>query len=300
MRLDHYLVRKLPDQSRSGLSRYIRSGNIRVNNNTVKPSCKLRPGDRIQIEMPVSVENSLLPQPVDFEVLFEDQHLAVINKPPGLVVHPAAGHIDGTLVNGLLHRYKEMAVLNGDRPGIVHRLDKDTSGIILAARTAEMQRLLASAFKKRKIHKTYHALLLRSPAEMAGRITAPVGRHPVKRKKMAVRRNSGRSAITNWRIIERFTNGCCFMEMNIETGRTHQIRVHMASLNAPVVGDSLYGGKIIGRNIGIQADRQLLHASTLVFTHPVTTKECRFTAPLWPDMEQALAFLREKYSLAGQ
>jgi 23S rRNA pseudouridine1911/1915/1917 synthase len=294
MRLDHYLTRLIPEQSRSSLGRYIRSAHILVNNNTVKPGYRVRPGDDIRVALPVSIdEDRPVAQPVDFEVLFEDQHLAVINKPPGLVVHPAAGHRDGTLVNGLLHRYSEMSSLEGGRPGIVHRLDKDTSGIMLAARTERMQRLLAAAFKERRICKTYHALLLRCPADLSGRIVAPIGRHPVNRKKMAVRPDGrGRYAATYWRVLERFSNGLCYAEIGIETGRTHQIRVHMSSLGAPVAGDVLYGGKIDSA-MGIQAERQLLHASSLAFTHPETGKECAFTAPLWRDMEQVLAHLRE-------
>lgn len=299
LRLDHYLVQLLPEQSRSNLDRLIRSGAALVNGEAVKPGCKLRRGDSISVELSVapSNEDKPLPQAVDFQVLFEDEHLAVISKPPGLVVHPAAGHADGTLVNGLLHRYGEMTFLAGDRPGIVHRLDKDTSGIMLTARTEEMHRLLSAAFKERQIRKTYHSLLLRSPAAMTGRLDAPIGRHPVNRQKMAVRQRDGRPAVTNWRILERFRNGCCFAEINIETGRTHQIRVHMASIGAPVAGDSLYGGKI-DSSLGLTADRQLLHASALAFTHPATGQACRFTAPLWPDMEATLALLREQFSLA--
>jgi 23S rRNA pseudouridine1911/1915/1917 synthase len=299
VRLDHYLVRLLPGQSRSSLDRQIRSGFVLLNGGTVKPGCKLRLGDIVSVELAVTPTNEdrPLPQPVDFDILFEDEHLAVISKPPGLVVHPAAGHADGTLVNGLLHRYGEMTFLAGNRPGIVHRLDKDTSGIMLTARTEEMHRLLSAAFKERQIRKTYHALLVRSPAAMTGRLDAPIGRHPVSRQKMAVRQRDGRPAVTNWRVLERFRNGCCFAEINIETGRTHQIRVHMASIGTPVAGDSLYGGKI-DSSLGLTAERQLLHASVLAFIHPATGQACRFTAPLWPDMEAALALLREQFSLA--
>ncbi|MCI5150722.1 MAG: RluA family pseudouridine synthase, partial [Candidatus Electrothrix sp. MAN1_4] len=235
-------------------------------------------------------ENEPQAQPVDFEVLHEDQSLLVINKPPGLVVHPAAGHTDQTLVNGLLHRYADMASLEGDRPGIVHRLDKDTSGIMLVARTKKVQALLSTAFKERKVRKTYHALLLRTPAEISGRIVAPIGRHPVRRKKMIIRED-GRYAATVWTILETFPNGLCFAKVGIETGRTHQIRVHMSSLNAPVAGDVLYGGKL-HKTINLVATRQLLHASTLSFIHPITGKECAFTAPLWPDMKEMLAQLQ--------
>lgn len=296
VRLDHYLVQLLPEQSRSSLDRLIRSGLVLLNGCTVKPGCKLRLNDIVSVALAVTPTNEgrPQPQPVDFDILFEDEHLAVISKPPGLVVHPAAGHSDGTLVNGLLHRYGEMTFLAGNRPGIVHRLDKDTSGIMLAARTEAMHRLLAAAFKERQIRKTYHALLLRSPAADTGRIDAPIGRHPVNRQKMAVRPHDGRHAVTNWRILERFRNGCCFAEIGIETGRTHQIRVHMSSINAPVLGDVLYGGK----SQTVQADRQLLHASQLRFVHPATGQACHFTAPLWPDMQAVLDQLRERFRLA--
>ncbi|XOF34717.1 MAG: RluA family pseudouridine synthase [Candidatus Electrothrix sp. YB6] len=302
MRLDHYLALRLPDYSRSSLGRYIRSSHILVNNRAVKPGYRLRTGDDVQVNLPAfpdAADTAGRPaaQPVEFEVLYEDRDLVVINKPPGLVVHPAAGHTDRTLVNGLLHRYQDIAALEGDRPGIVHRLDRNTSGIMLAARTERMQQLLAAAFKDRKIRKTYHALLLHTPKEANGRIVAPIGRHPVHRKKMSIR-PEGRYAATCWQVLELFANSLCFAEIRIETGRTHQIRVHMASLKAPVAGDTLYGGKP-DSSAGIKAERQLLHASSLAFVHPSTQQECLFTAPLWPDMEQALACLRERHR-AGQ
>lgn len=296
LRLDHYLVRCLPEQTRSSLDRLIRSGAVLVNSEAVKPGCKLRAGDSVTIALPAvpASTNRLQPQPVAFHIIHEDEHLAVISKPPGLVVHPAAGHADGTLVNGLLHRYGELELLDSERPGLVHRLDKDTSGIMLAARTEAMHRLLSAAFKERHIRKTYHALLVRSPAADAGRIDAPIGRHPVNRQKMAVRQRDGRHAVSKWSILERFRNGCCLAEIAIETGRTHQIRVHMSSIGAPVLGDALYGGK----SQTVQAERQMLHASELAFTHPATGQACRFTAPLWPDMQAVLDQLRKQFHLA--
>lgn len=293
IRLDHFLVRAVADTSRSSLGKHIRKGHILVNGNQVKPGCKLLAGDRVSVDLPVAIPAGCFAQPVDFDVIFEDDHLAVISKPPGLVVHPAAGHADGTLVNGLLHRYADLPGLGENRPGIVHRLDKDTSGIMLIARTEKMQRQLAAAFKNRQINKTYHALLLRSPADPTGRIVAPVGRHPVNRKKMAVRHQGGRYAVSRWQILEAFTNGCCLARIIIETGRTHQIRVHMSSLGAPVAGDVLYGGRI-PESLGVTADRQMLHASTLSFVHPETGQECEFTAPLWEDMNQLLSQLRRE------
>ncbi len=295
-RLDHYLVRRIPEQSRSRLAGFIRSGHIQVNNATVKPGCRLQAGDEIQITFPEAVGNSPIAQPVAFEVIFEDSGLVVLSKPPGLVVHPAAGHPDHTLVNGLLHRFPEVAAMEGDRPGIVHRLDKDTSGIMLAAKTEKMQRQLSAAFKERQVQKTYQAILLRTPTAASGRVNAPIGRHRVNRKKMAILTRSGRYAVSNWKILKRYSDPFCLAEIAIETGRTHQIRVHMASLGCPVAGDSLYGGKIpSGRSI--TANRQLLHASTLALVHPKTRRQLHFTAPLWPDMEQLVAQL-EKDSFA--
>ena len=279
MRLDHFLVRHIPDQSRSSLGKYIRSGHILVNDNPVKPGYKLQPGDTIQVELLAVAETGLTSQPVDFEVISEDENLLVISKPPGLVVHPAAGHADGTLVNGLLHRYGTLPCIDNNRPGIVHRLDKDTSGIMLVARTEKMQRLLAEAFKDRKVKKTYHALLLRCPRDMEGRIVAPIGRHPVNRKKMAVRHSGGRYAATRWQILETFACGMGFAKIFIETGRTHQIRVHMSSLGAPVVGDVLYGGKL-AEDAPFAVTRQLLHASAISFVDPITGQEREYTTPL--------------------
>jgi 23S rRNA pseudouridine1911/1915/1917 synthase len=303
MRLDHYLALHFPEYSRSSLGKHILSSHILVNDKTVKAGYRLHRDDVVQVDFPpLTEDNQPQAQSVDFEVLHEDQSLIVINKPPGLVVHPAAGHADQTLVNGLLHRYADMAALEGGRPGIVHRLDKDTSGIMLVARTEKIQAMLSAAFKERKIRKTYHALLLRSPAELSGRIVAPIGRHPVHRKKMTIRQD-GRYAATVWKVLETFRNRICFAEIGIETGRTHQIRVHMSSLNAPVAGDILYGGKLAKLDkksvVKVVAERQLLHASTLAFTHPTTGKECRFTAPLWPDMEQVLGQLRAENDHAG-
>jgi 23S rRNA pseudouridine1911/1915/1917 synthase len=292
LRLDHYLVQQLPQHSRSSIAQFIRDEQVLVNNKTVKPGYKLHSGDHIHVqEAPFSPQTQIPEaQDIAFPVLFEDPHLLIISKPPGLVVHPAAGHSQGTLVNGLVHRYGELLLVAGERPGIVHRLDKDTSGIMLVARTETAHRLLAAAFKSRQIHKTYHALLLRTPPSDTGRITSPLGRHPVHRQKMAIRPRDGRHALSIWRVVERFSQGFCLAEIQIETGRTHQIRVHMSSMGAPVAGDQLYGGKT--QSFGIQ--RQLLHASSLSFVHPLTGEDCHFTAPLWPDMEAVLTQLRQE------
>ena len=291
-RLDHFLTSKYPGQSRSSLNKLINTGCVLVNDQQVKAGQRLREKDTISAVFPPPQTARLVPEQVEFTVLHEDEHLLVINKPAGLVVHPAGGHHSGTLVHGLLYRCENLPVAAAGRPGIVHRLDKDTSGIMLVAKTEFALRTLMAAFKDRKIHKTYHALLLRCPREGEGRIVAPIGRHPVDRKKMAVRPIQGRYAATTWCVLERFSNGWCWAEIGIETGRTHQIRVHMASIKSPVAGDLLYGGAV-DRNAVLRPMRQMLHASTLCFNHPSTGEDLCCSAPLPEDMQALLVKLRE-------
>ncbi|MCL2790612.1 MAG: RluA family pseudouridine synthase [Desulfobulbus sp.] len=294
-RLDHFLTGRYPDHSRSALNKLIATSHVLVDGSQVKAGRRLRESETVTVVLPLPAPPDLTPEKVDFSVLHEDAHILVINKPPGLVVHPAGGHRSGTLVHGLLHLCKELPAADVGRPGIVHRLDKDTSGVMLVAKTDLALRMLMADFKNRKIHKTYHAVLLRCPRENEGRVTALIGRHPVDRKKMAVRSVYGKYAITNWRILERFGNGWCWVEIGIETGRTHQIRVHMASIKSPVAGDILYGGAV-DRRAGIRPLRQMLHASTLRFQHPATGEALHCTAPLAGDMQTLLATLREAIS----
>ena len=229
-------------------------------------------------------------------ILHEDDSILVIDKPAGLVVHPAEGHWQDTLVNGLLHRYPNLPGDDPNRPGIVHRLDKDTSGVLVVAKNSLAHRRLSAAFKDREVHKTYHAVLLRSPKQSQGRLVAPIGRHPVQRQKMAVREENGRYAATRWQIVSAWP-GFSLARIEIETGRTHQIRVHMASLGAPVAGDTLYGGQVQEIQ-GIPVSRQLLHASTLCFPHPETEKMVCYTAPLPSDMQQVLDRLDQETGAA--
>lgn len=291
LRLDHFLAQSFPQHSRSAFNKLITTAQVLINGQPAKAGYRLRAEEIVTISFAREESAALEPEPIDFPVLFEDAHLLVLSKPPGLVVHPACGHARGTLVHGLLHHCQVLPGSEGGRPGIVHRLDKDTSGVMLVAKTEMALRGLMTDFKDRKIQKTYHALLLRSPHAPQGRIDAPIGRHPVDRKKMAVRPGHGRHAVTNWQVLEQFDNGWCLVEIGIETGRTHQIRVHMAALKAPVAGDGLYGGAV-GREVAQVPPRQMLHASTLRFLHPFDGRPLRFTAPLWEDMQLLIDRLR--------
>ena len=292
LRLDHYLVHRVSGMSRSAVGRLILSGHARVGGERVKAGYRLRAGDRVTVRFPPPPVSRLVPEAVPFDILHEDDVLLVLVKPAGVVVHPGAGHQDGTLVHGLLHHCRHLPGLDPARPGIVHRLDKDTSGVMVVAKTEPALRALADQFRDRGVRKRYQAILLRSPARESGRVAAAIVRHPVHRKKMMVTTRGGRHAATTWRVVERFASGACLAEVGIETGRTHQIRVHMASLGAPVMGDPLYGGHP-ERYGGLGVRRQMLHASSLAFTHPASGVPLCFTAPLPTDMRQVVVALRE-------
>ena len=286
VRLDRYLVEVLGDQySRSQVSQSIKSGDISVNDCKAKPGLRLKTGDLVCGRViPEEPEEGPIPQEVEFGILYEDESLIVVDKPPGLVVHPGSGNRQSTLVNGLLHRYKELAAVGDEqRPGIVHRLDKDTSGVLVVARTAAAQRKMMADFKNRQVSKHYLAIIHGSPADGSGRIVAPIGRHPVNRQKMAVRQSGGKYAASNWKIKKRYT-GHCLAEVEIETGRTHQIRVHMAHVGYPVAGDLLYGPN---RQNSV-FPRQMLHAWRLRLNHPDTGKEMEIEAPLPDDFTDVL------------
>ncbi len=293
LRLDHFLARQYPAFSRSFFHKLIAGALVLVDDLPVKAGFRLRLGAAVAIRFPPARPESLVPEQVDFPVLYEDEHLLAINKPPGLVVHPACGNHSGTLAHGLLFYCRELPGADVGRPGIAHRLDKDTSGLLLAAKTEYALRRLMDDFKDRRIQKSYQALLMRRPGESEGRIDAPIGRHPVNRQKMAIREN-GRHAVSAWRVRECFANGWCLVEIRIETGRTHQIRVHMASIGCPVAGDMLYGGggKLEREGLSCPA-RQMLHAEELVFSHPVTGENMTLRAPLWPDMQALIEALRQ-------
>ena len=295
-RLDHYLVEALPSVSRSRLGKLIRTGFILVNGGTSKAGNRLKSGDFIVINLPEPEPVAIEPEKVSFGVLFEDKDILVIAKPPGVVVHPAAGHKKGTLVHGLLNHCDSLPGINGvERPGIVHRLDKDTSGVMVIAKTDKSHHGLVDLFKMRHVKKVYHAIVAGRPGSRSGSIAQPIGRHRSNRKKMAVLQHGGREAVTSWTVLEEFTEPLTYLEVRPETGRTHQIRVHMAHLGYPVAGDTLYGSKQQKQlNDKYCIERQCLHAYSLSFKHPVSGESLTFVSPVWPDMQAVLEKLREQ------
>ena len=292
LRLDLYVLGLTDSLSRSGISRLIRAGHIRVNGAAQKPGYTVRTGDRIAIEIPAPEQPRFSPEPIPLSVLYQDAHLIAINKPPGLVVHPAPGNFSGTLVNALLHHCPDLEGIGGMiRPGIVHRLDKDTSGVIVVAKTQAALLSLTNQFKNRTIHKEYLALVHGNPAADAGRIELSIGRHPVHRKKMSTLSRSGRTAISAWRVAERFQKAC-LLEVELVTGRTHQIRVHCAAIDHPVIGDPVYGNRKLDRELAENIRRQMLHAHSLEIVHPDTGNRLGFEAPIPRDMAELIEKLR--------
>ena len=279
MRLDRWLVSKRPEQSRARIQHFINSGLVLVNYKTAKAKTPLKNGDNIQIWMPPPEPLIYLkPEKMDLNILFEDEHIIVINKQSGLIVHPAPGHKSGTLVNGLLFHCKDLPGINGKlRPGIVHRLDKDTSGCIVVAKSQEALVNLQVQIKNKIASRNYLAVIHGVPSSVEGTIIGNIGRHPKDRKKYAVvDENSGRYACTHWKLIENFGN-YSLMSFKLDTGRTHQIRVHCAHINHPIVGDPLYGRC---KKLPCKLDGQALHANALGFIHPISGKEMNFEAEL--------------------
>jgi 23S rRNA pseudouridine1911/1915/1917 synthase len=294
-RLDSVLSRKVEDASRSACARWVKSGYVTVNGQAVKPGYRVRIADDVKGSIPPAEPAQFSPEPICLDFLFEDRHLVVVNKPAGMVVHPAPGHPSGTLVNGLLHHCDDLSGIGGEiRPGIVHRLDKDTSGVLVAAKTDQAHEHLSRQFKSRQVRKIYLALVHGVPKDTSGVIDLPIGRHPVERKKMSVRATRSRPARTRWRL-QRAYSTSALLRIALMTGRTHQIRVHMAALGHPVLGDPVYGSR---RNrgfawpAGVSApDHQMLHAFRLGFQHPVTGEGVSFRAPLPIDMQMAICAL---------
>ncbi|OLC29798.1 MAG: hypothetical protein AUH31_06005 [Armatimonadetes bacterium 13_1_40CM_64_14] len=285
-RLDAFLVSHLPAHSRSHLKGLIETGLITVDGARAKPALRVRRGQRIEITIPPPPPAEIAPEALPLDVIFEDDELLVVNKPPGLVVHPGAGRPGGTLANAVLARVPQMAgVGSALRPGIVHRLDKDTSGLLMVAKTPRAYRALQSQVAARTVSRTYLALVDGVLARDEGTIDAPIGRHPHHRTRMAVVPR-GRAAVTRYRVRERFAQHT-LVEIQLVTGRTHQIRVHFAHLGYPVAGDPVYGG---ADDLTIR--RQALHASRLKFTHPTSGRVLEFEAPLPADLSAGIARAR--------
>jgi len=299
-RLDTVIAARLPTLSRSRASRLIRAGHITVNGLTKKPGYLTRPGDVVRSEIPSPEPVKCSPEVIPLSILHEDQDIIVLNKPPGLVVHPGAGHKSKTLANALLFHCPGLeAVGSRIRPGIVHRLDKETSGTMVIAKNDLTHESLSRQFKMRKIHKAYLALVYGEMNAPEGVINLPIGRHPTDRKKMSTQSRRSRPTDTRWKVKEAFS-GVTLLEIDLKTGRTHQVRVHCAAISHPVVGDGKYGGKRRWkeltsqdlRNILKSVKRQMLHAWQLTFLHPRTEKLMSFESPLAKDMASVLEELR--------
>ena len=279
-RLDAFLSRSVPDLTRSAAQRLLEEGAVTLSGKPVKKNYKTAPGDVLEIALPDPEVVDVVPQNIPLDVVYEDADVIVVNKPVGLVVHPAPGHPDGTLVNALLyHCGDSLSGINGElRPGIVHRIDRDTSGLIIAAKNDRAHQALAAQLQDHSLARVYEAVTVGGLKEDEGTVDAPIGRHPVDRKRMAIDRKSGREAVTHWSVLARYP-GYTHVQCRLETGRTHQIRVHMASLGHPLLGDVVYGSKKPWPGLA----GQCLHARKLKFIHPTTGKlvEVECDRPEW-------------------
>ena len=264
-RLDAFLARAVADLSRSGAQRLLDEGCVLRNGKPGKKNDRLEPGDTVTVTMPEPKQVDIVPKEIPLEIVYEDEDVLVINKPKGLVVHPAAGHQDDTLVNGLLYAMGDsLSGINGElRPGIVHRIDKDTSGLLAVAKNDRAHIILASQLKDHTMARTYECIVCGNVKEDTGTVDAPIGRHPTDRKKMCVTQRGGRNAVTHWEVLARY-RGYTHLRCKLETGRTHQIRVHMAYMGHPILGDTVYGRK----KPELGQDSQVLHAGLLCFRHP--------------------------------
>ncbi|WDJ93000.1 23S rRNA pseudouridine(1911/1915/1917) synthase RluD [Xanthomonas campestris] len=302
-RFDAVLAELFPEFSRSRLSEWIKSGDALLDGETARPRDTLRGGETVQVQVVLEIQTHAAPQDIPLNVLYEDDQVLVIDKPAGLVVHPGAGNPDGTLVNALLFRDPNLAAV--PRAGVVHRLDKDTSGVMVVARTLQAQTALVEQLSARDVHRQYLAVVVGALVS-GGTADAPIDRHPRDRLKMAVR-DDGRDAVTHYRLRERFRAHTA-LECRLETGRTHQIRVHMAHLKSPIVGDPLYGGALKlpkGATDTLVAElrgfkRQALHAETLEFLHPVSGEPIRASAPVPEDLQRLMSALREDSARAAE
>ena len=290
IRIDRYLSDSNEDLSRSYIQKLLKEQKVTVQGTFVKANYKVQAGDVITVEVPDMAEPDILPEDIPLDILYEDEDVLVVNKPKGMVVHPSAGHTTGTLVNAIMAHCKEnLSGINGVlRPGIVHRIDKDTTGALLVCKNDNAHKDLALQLKEHSIKRRSRAIVAGVIKEAEGPIEGPIGRHPVDRKKMAINYKNGKEAVTHYRVLERFPNAT-YVECRLETGRTHQIRVHMTSIGHPLLGDEVYGS---GRN-PYHLQGQTLHAMILGFVHPSTGEYMEFTAPLPEYFEKLLEKLRK-------
>lgn len=277
VRIDRYLTEQCPELSRSYIQKLLKDQKVKADHKTVKANYKVQPGQEIVVEIPDAEPLDIQPEDIPLDILYEDPYLLVVNKPKGMVVHPAAGHTGGTLVNAVMaHCGENLSGINGVlRPGIVHRIDKDTTGALLVCKTDEVHRSLAEQLKEHSIKRRYRAIVRGNLKEDTGTIEGPIGRHPTDRKKMAINYKNGKDAVTHYKVLERFGQ-YTYVECRLETGRTHQIRVHMSSIGHPLLGDTVYGS---GKD-PFHLEGQTLHAMILGFIHPVTGEYMEFSAPL--------------------
>ncbi|MDO5293074.1 MAG: RluA family pseudouridine synthase [bacterium] len=289
-RIDKYLSIKQSELTRSYLQKLIKDGLVSVNGKVVKANYKVAENDEIELTIPELKELDVLPEDIPMDIIYEDSDVILINKAKGVVVHPAAGHYSGTLVNGLLYHCKdELSGINGVmRPGIVHRIDMDTTGVIVICKNDKAHNLVAEQLKEHSITRKYVAIVHGNFKDSEGTIEGPIGRHPVDRKKMAINHKNGKHAVTHFKVLENLKNNFTLVECQLETGRTHQIRVHMASIGHPLLGDHVYGPS----KSPFKLQGQTLHAKTLGFIHPTTGEYMEFEAPLPDYFEDLLRKLR--------
>lgn len=290
-RIDKFITRQLPDnKSRTHVQQWLKAEHVMVNGKMAKSNYKLATGDQVSLHIPETVEVEIVPEDIPLNIVYEDTDMIVINKPRGLVVHPAPGHSSGTLVNALMYHCKDLAGINGElRPGIVHRIDKDTTGLLMVAKNDTALVSLAEQLKEHKVTRKYLAIVHGNIAHEHGTIDAPIGRDPYDRKLFTVTDHHGKASITHFAVLERFMN-YTFVELKLETGRTHQIRVHMKFIGHPLVGDPAYG-----RSKGVPMKGQALHAAVLGYVHPRSGEYLEFNAPLPEDMKQLLSLIRDEY-----
>ncbi|MDR0890481.1 MAG: RluA family pseudouridine synthase [Oscillospiraceae bacterium] len=289
LRLDVFLAQQFPDLTRSALQKLLEQGMVSCNGVAVKKNAKTQAGAQYDVTIPAPQAAQLRPQEIPLAVVFEDADVLVVNKPKGMVVHPAAGHSDGTLVNALLHHCAgSLSGINGElRPGIVHRIDRDTTGLLIVAKNDFAHQSLARQLKDHSLRRTYECIVCGGFREDSGTIDAPIGRHHSDRKRMAVTEKNSRHAVTHWQVLERFGQ-YTHLQCRLQTGRTHQIRVHLSHIHRPIAGDSVYG--LQKRELGLSS--QCLHARALTFVHPRTGEEMTVSCELPEEFRAALAKLR--------